>query len=88
MQRRGEGVRLAGLAVFAAEESAVVAGEGDGGVSSCSAGHGQARGSRSSDLGAESFLGFLQANVWSSSVNAPALIGTPQAKILELATRQ
>jgi hypothetical protein len=37
---------------------------------------------------AESFLGFLQANVWSSSVNAPALIGTPQAKILELATRQ
>jgi hypothetical protein len=37
---------------------------------------------------AESFLGFLQANVWSSSANAPALIGTPQAKILELAAGQ
>ena len=37
---------------------------------------------------AESFLGFLQANVWSSSANAPALIGTPQAKILEPAARQ
>ena len=37
---------------------------------------------------AESFLGFLQANVWSSSANAPALIGTPQAKILELAAIQ
>jgi hypothetical protein len=37
---------------------------------------------------AESFLGFLQANVWSSSTNAPALIGTPQAKILELAAKQ
>ena len=36
---------------------------------------------------AESFLGFLQANVWSSSANAPALIGTPQAKILEPAAR-
>ena len=37
---------------------------------------------------AESFLGFLQANVWSSSANAPALIGTPRAKILELAAGQ
>jgi len=35
---------------------------------------------------AESFLGFLRANVWSSSDNAPALIGTPQTKILEIAT--
>jgi hypothetical protein len=34
---------------------------------------------------AESFLGFLQANVWSSPGNAPALIGTPQTRILELA---
>lgn len=33
---------------------------------------------------AESFLGFLQANVWSSPGNAPALIGTPQTRILEL----
>jgi hypothetical protein len=37
---------------------------------------------------AESFLSFLQANVWSSSVNAPALIGTPQARILEPAAGQ
>lgn len=37
---------------------------------------------------AEGFLGFLQANVWSSSANSPALIGTPQAKILELAATQ
>ena len=37
---------------------------------------------------AESFLGFLQANVWSSSASAPALIGSPQAKILELAATQ
>jgi hypothetical protein len=33
---------------------------------------------------AENLLGFLQANVWSSSGNAPALIGTPQTRILEL----
>jgi hypothetical protein len=33
---------------------------------------------------AESFLRFLQANVWSSPGNAPALIGTPQTRILEL----
>jgi hypothetical protein len=32
---------------------------------------------------AASFLGFLQANVWPSG-NAPALIGTPQTRILEL----
>jgi hypothetical protein len=32
---------------------------------------------------AENFLGFLRANVWSSSGNAPALIGTPQTRILE-----
>jgi hypothetical protein len=34
---------------------------------------------------AAGFLGFLQANVWSSPGNAPALIGTPQTRILELA---
>jgi hypothetical protein len=34
---------------------------------------------------AEDFLGFLQANVWSSPGNAPALIGTPQTRINELA---
>ena len=32
---------------------------------------------------AANFLGFLQANVWPSG-NAPALIGTPQTRILEL----
>jgi hypothetical protein len=32
---------------------------------------------------AQTFLGFLQANVWSSAENAPALIGMPQARILE-----
>jgi len=37
---------------------------------------------------AESFLGFLQANVWSSSDNSPALAGTPQTRILEPATIQ
>jgi hypothetical protein len=37
---------------------------------------------------AEKFLGFLQVNVWSSSGNAPALAGTPQTKILELAANQ
>jgi hypothetical protein len=33
---------------------------------------------------AENFLGFLKANVWPSPGNAPALIGTPQTRILEL----
>ena len=37
---------------------------------------------------AESFLGFLRANVWSSRDNAPALVGTPQARILEVAATQ
>jgi len=37
---------------------------------------------------AESFLGFLRANVWSSSDNAPALVGPPQAKVLEIAATQ
>jgi hypothetical protein len=37
---------------------------------------------------AESFLGLLRANVWSSRDNAPALVGTPQAKILEIAATQ
>ncbi len=31
------------------------------------------------------FLGFLQASVWSSASNAPALVGTPQTKILQQA---
>ena len=35
---------------------------------------------------AANFLGFLQANVWSSSDNSPALAGTPQTRILEPAT--
>jgi len=33
---------------------------------------------------AENFLGFLQANLWPSPGNAPALIGVPQTRILEL----
>jgi hypothetical protein len=37
---------------------------------------------------AEKFLGFLQANVWSSSGNAPALAGTPQTRILETVASQ
>lgn len=32
---------------------------------------------------ASGFLGFLQANVWSSTNNAPALAGTPHTKILQ-----
>jgi hypothetical protein len=35
--------------------------------------------------GAAAFLSFLRANVWTSSANSPALIGTPQTAILELA---
>jgi len=34
---------------------------------------------------AERFLGFLQTRVWSSPQNAPALVGTPQTKILQSA---
>jgi hypothetical protein len=34
---------------------------------------------------AESFLGFLRANVWSSGDNAPALIGTPRTQVLQAA---
>jgi hypothetical protein len=34
---------------------------------------------------AEKFLGFLQENVWGDSQNAPALIGTPQTRILQAA---
>jgi hypothetical protein len=37
---------------------------------------------------AERFLEFLQKKVWSSRDNAPALIGTPQTKILEPAESQ
>ncbi len=32
---------------------------------------------------AEAFLGVLRQRVWSSPDNAPALIGTPQTRILE-----
>jgi len=34
---------------------------------------------------AAGFLGFLQASVWSSPGNSPALAGTPRTRILELA---
>lgn len=34
---------------------------------------------------AEKFLGFLRANVWGSTLNAPALAGKPQARVLETA---
>ncbi|WP_441248310.1 hypothetical protein [Kitasatospora sp. McL0602] len=34
---------------------------------------------------AERFLDFLRTKVWASPENAPALAGTPQVKILELA---
>lgn len=37
---------------------------------------------------ASRFLGFLQANVWSSTSNAPALVGTPQTRILQQARTQ
>jgi hypothetical protein len=32
---------------------------------------------------AETFLGFLQSQVWALPENSPALAGTPEAKILE-----
>jgi hypothetical protein len=35
---------------------------------------------------AERFLGFLRANVWASSENAPALAGKPQTRILQAAS--
>jgi hypothetical protein len=35
---------------------------------------------------AEKFLDFLQAKVWASMQNAPALAGTPQTRILEPAS--
>ena len=34
---------------------------------------------------AQTFLGFLRAQVWGNAQNAPALAGTPQAMILESA---
>lgn len=34
---------------------------------------------------AEKFLGFLQARIWASDENAPALAGAPQTRILEAA---
>jgi hypothetical protein len=33
---------------------------------------------------AAAFLGFLRAKVWSSTDSAPALVGSPQARILTL----
>jgi len=36
---------------------------------------------------AQKFLDFLQTRVWTSTHNAPALDGTPQARILEPAER-
>jgi hypothetical protein len=33
---------------------------------------------------AQTFLDYLHANVWASPVNAPALIGRAQAKVLEV----
>jgi hypothetical protein len=35
---------------------------------------------------AESFLGFLKANVWADRGNSPALAGDPKTAILEVAT--
>jgi hypothetical protein len=32
---------------------------------------------------ATAFLGFLEANVWSTPANSPALAGSPEARILE-----
>ena len=37
---------------------------------------------------AESFLAFLQTNIWSTKENSPALDGTPVTRILEPAERQ
>jgi hypothetical protein len=34
---------------------------------------------------AEHFRNFLRENVWSSSASSPALVGSPETKILELA---
>lgn len=33
---------------------------------------------------AEKFLGFLRTTVWSTSENAPALVGAPRTRIVEL----
>jgi hypothetical protein len=33
---------------------------------------------------AESFLGFLKANVWADRTNSPALAGDPKTRILEV----
>lgn len=33
---------------------------------------------------AEAFLSFLQGTVWASPNNAPALVGNPRARVLEL----
>ena len=35
---------------------------------------------------AEDFQRFLETEVWSSSTNSPALVGTPRARIAETAT--
>ncbi len=36
-----------------------------------------------STMEAQAFLDFLRETVWSSNENSPALVGTPQTKILE-----
>ena len=36
---------------------------------------------------AEKFLTFLRGKIWASPENAPALVGTPQTRILELVSR-
>ena len=37
---------------------------------------------------AQRFLGFPRDKVWSSAESSPALVGTPQTRILEPASRQ
>ncbi len=37
---------------------------------------------------AESFLDFLRTRIWSANENSPALVGSPQAKILDLVESQ
>ncbi|HEY7223654.1 MAG TPA: hypothetical protein VH561_08710 [Micromonosporaceae bacterium] len=37
---------------------------------------------------ASKFLDFLTTRVWSTSANAPALVGTPQTRILNLVEQQ
>lgn len=37
----------------------------------------------STEAEAQAFLGFLRSTVWASPENSPALVGAPQARILE-----